>query len=149
MNEEPTEERPIDDAKTAGPEEAAAQAQAYAEAQEAMAKAARERGGLCAHCGSIVPLGDTHDRQGQRFHRPGPVAKGFGKRKASAVCGPVLTVWRYRVAYVAAGEHRAQCLDLPWPLRHPHNFEMLEKHLAETDSVDRVTVLWYHLLHSA
>lgn len=141
-------EQPIDDAKETGGDTTAEQVAA----QEALEKAARERGGLCAKCNSIVPLGETYDHGGQLFHKkpwPPPKSKGFRPQKGTAICGPVLTMWRYRIAYVIAGEHHAECLDLPWPLRNPHNFEMLEHHLAEVRKAERVTVLWYHLLHTA
>jgi hypothetical protein len=56
--------------------------------------AAPEPKGRCLKCGTVMPMDDTHERQGARVHY---VTKQHRGMLASEVCGPVATRMEFHV----------------------------------------------------
>jgi hypothetical protein len=81
--------------------------------------AAHPAEGVCSRCHGLVPVGDTYEHDGDRYHRK-------ERRKGGAPCGPVFTSFEYRIVWQVHDR-----LILPVPLVSLEQTRALEESLEE------------------
>lgn len=85
--------------------------------------------GSCERCRARVPVADTYEHDGRRWHR-------VGERRKGRVCGPVYTTFEYRLVF-----HVEEVVALPSPLASEDEWRALEQRIARATGAARVCLM--------